>query len=68
MASIAFEQVSDAVHDLYKGHISDKRDLDRVLFAVSHVQDMVDDLCRKWDEKFQSARGQTVREYHRAEG
>jgi hypothetical protein len=52
MASIAFEQASDTVNDLYKGHIGDKRDLDRMLFAVSHVEEMINDLYLKWDAGF----------------
>lgn len=56
MASIAFEQASETVHELYSGHISDKRHLDRVLFAVGHVEDMINDLYRKWDDSFHERR------------
>lgn len=53
MASIAFDQASDTVHDLYSGYIGDKRHLDRMLFAVSHVEEMINALYRKWDSNFQ---------------
>lgn len=52
MASIAFEQVADTVQDLYSGHVGDKRHLDRMLFAVSHLDEVVNDLHRKWDSNF----------------
>lgn len=52
MASVAFEQASDTVHDLYKGQIRDKSLLDRMLFAVVQVEDMINDLSRKWEERF----------------
>jgi hypothetical protein len=51
MASITFEQASDTVQDLYKGHI-DKRHLDQMLFAISHVDEMINNLHRKWDANF----------------
>jgi hypothetical protein len=55
MASIAFDQVAEMVHDLYSGHIGDKRHLDRMLFTVAHLEDMIDDLYQKWDADFKEA-------------
>ena len=52
MASLSYEQVAELVHDIYGKHEGDKRHLDRVLFAVGHVEDMINDLYRKWDSDF----------------
>ena len=52
MASLSHEQVAELVHDIYGKHEGDKRHLDRVLFAVGHVEDMINDLYRKWDSDF----------------
>jgi hypothetical protein len=49
MASIAFEQASETAEDIYAGRLGDRRDYDRMVFAISHVEKMVNDLYRKWD-------------------
>lgn len=52
MANLAFEQAAEIVSEIYGEYEGDKRHLDRALFAVGHVEDMINDLYRKWDSNF----------------
>lgn len=52
MANLAFEQAAEIVSEIYGEYEGDKRHLDRALFAVGHVEDMINDLYRKWDDSF----------------
>jgi hypothetical protein len=59
MARIAFEQASEMVQDIYARHTGDKRHLDQVLFAVSHLDEMINDLLPEMGQQLpQTARGE----------
>jgi hypothetical protein len=55
MARIAFEQAAETVQEIYNEHGIDKRSYDQMLFAVGHVEDMINELYRKWDSNFQGS-------------
>ncbi len=55
MASLSYKEATEIVHDLYDRHEGDKSHLDRALFAIGHVEDIINDLYRKWDAGFSGA-------------
>ena len=52
MASLSYKEAAEIVHDLCDRHEGDKIHLDRALFAIGHVEDMING---KWDAGFSGA-------------